>query len=242
MNHKSMIAKTLTGAAAVVALTVGGAVEAATTSISAPGSEASHADIFSKSYGGSFSADGLNFTNGSVTAVRVDDNNDQIIPPGVYNAEVKGVFAHYGQSLGVLSGTEGKNFTRVLKAKGKGHNAQGSATELDLTSGEFRWARKGWDGTRSSAASDNVGGRDHLVTYQIVGLDTDAVVTMLFFEDLAANRRGADFDFNDLVVEVRGKTEVSRIASAPTPTAFGAGLFALGALAMRRKRRHEANV
>ena len=43
------------------------------TAVSAPTSsgEIGHADIFNGIYGGSFSAGGLNFSNGSITATRI---------------------------------------------------------------------------------------------------------------------------------------------------------------------------
>ena len=47
-----------------------------TVSTSTNRGELGHADILAGVYGGSFSASGVNFTNGSITAVRVHDRQE----------------------------------------------------------------------------------------------------------------------------------------------------------------------
>lgn len=216
-------------AAAALALVTNSA-EAASTTVNPPQyGEASHADIFSQVYGGTFVADGLNFTNGTITAKRVDDNKDKhFTTVSGFTASVKAVFAQLTQQFGVIKGESGGSFEQLLSVTNKGYNATGDVglTNID---GLFRFARSGNGGVlASSNPLDNVDGYDHLVTYQITGLDRMPVL-VLFFEDLRFGQ--SDWDYNDLVVEVTGAQVV------PTPAAFGAGLTMLATGLLRRRRK-----
>ena len=69
----------------------------------------------------------------------------------------------------------------------------------------------------------NADGLDHMVTYQITGLGTDATVWLVLWEDEIT----FDHDYNDLVVEIS--------AVVPAPAAWC--LLAVAGGAVRRRRR-----
>jgi hypothetical protein len=67
-------------------------------------SEPSHADIFGDVLGGSFVADGLNFTSGSIAATRVDDGLDKTFPTAGTLTKVAG----YTSKTDTVTFTDGK--------------------------------------------------------------------------------------------------------------------------------------
>lgn len=192
-------------------------------------SEQSHQDILRRTYGGKFTADGLNFTNGSITAERIDDDFDEFYEAGQYTATTKGVFAKFGQTLGYMEGTKGKdNFTELFEVEGKRYDAVGQASFSVGTT--FRIVRDGEAGLSSSRAKDNRGDADKVVTYLITGAGIDHPTWLVFFEDVKG--ANADDDFQDLVIELV-RTDANII---PTPAAFGAGLAMMSAFALRRRK------
>lgn len=203
---------------------------AATTPIQPPrAGEASHGDIFAHWYGGTFvlQANGRDFSNGSVTAIRIDDSLDTLFTTDGFDATARAVFADFSQTFGYLPGPSGGSFVSLFDVVSDGYAAAGSAAGV-VINGEFRFARDGNKGVlASSLPADNADLIDHLVTYRVTGLGNP--VLMLFWEDLHA--AGSDFDYNDLVVEVNG----ARIV--PTPAAVGAGL-AMMTVGLLRRRRH----
>ena len=101
----------------------------------------------------------------------------------------------------------------------------------------------------SSLASANVDGKDHLVTYLLVddgaqnlkSNKKDATLTfVLFWEDLAKGQNNADWDFNDLAVEVKASSPVV----IPLPAAAWSGIATLAGSAVmagyRKVRRQMA--
>src|SRR5438034_10991527 len=56
--------------------------------------------ILEGTYGGNFSASGNDFTNGSITAHRIDDDLDQVWTGGTFDITAKAKFSGYTQSLG----------------------------------------------------------------------------------------------------------------------------------------------
>lgn len=192
-------------------------------------SEDSHQQILDTFYGGEFELldDGVSFANGDgITAQRVPDNQDQVwdldLPVNITSV---GRFAMYDQSLGYLPGASGPldEYVNLFDVTGSDYNVTGGAVNVDLTEEEFRWARRGQDGTVSSLNADNPEGDDHMITYEILGTDRLEPIHLLFFED-----HFRDFDFQDLVVEV---------AAVPSPAAIAPGLALLGAMALVRRRR-----
>jgi hypothetical protein len=221
------------GSVVVAAVVMGGGMqvaEAAFTPIAPPfPGEKSQLDILQHVYGGTFNAVGNDFSNGVVTAVRVKDTLDTLWTTDGMDASAKAVFAKFDQNFGFFEGESGGSFNSLFNVTQKGFNPANSVADITIN-GTFRFARSGTQGvTVTSNPSDNPGGFDHMVTYKIVGLESVGKypVMMLFFEDRRFNN--ADFDYNDLVVEVRG----ARII--PTPAAFGAGLVMLAGAMLRRR-------
>lgn len=217
----------LTGAA----VAVGGAsnTRAAFTEIQAPfGGEDSHAEIFSNLYGGTFSADGVNFTNGSITAERIDDDDDHFFSSDLpIRGTAKVTFADFDQEFGIFD-DDGGPFQSVFNVNGYGYDVTGSAV-IDVDD-EFAVGRDGPRGTfASSEPSFNPSGVDRVVSYRLLGLDGPGPVWAWFFEDQGADV--ADFDFQDLVVEGR---------VVPTPAAAAAGLVMLSGALLRRRARADA--
>lgn len=226
--------------AAMAVCLVGGQAQAATTSIVAPPpGEDNHLTIFENVYGGgTWSAFGNDFSNGSLTAVRMDDDDDQVFSlDTLVDGSARAVFARFNQSFGYLAGDSSSgsiedDYTELFGVSGNGYSVAGSQSDIDLTGSDFRWARKGANGVASSKNSDNPTGQDHLITYTVQGLNAPDPVYMLFFEDLFGD--ASDNDYNDLVVEI---SAVSPTA-APTPAAVVPGLALLGFAAFGRRRRH----
>lgn len=189
--------------------------------------EHSHQQILNNVYGGEFHLleDGVSYSNSVVTAHRVSDAEDQVwnldLP---VNIRTKAIFADYDQSLGYLPGESGPltEYINLFDAAGDGYAVSGQALNVELTDEAFRWARSGRDGMVSSLEADNPDAADYMVTYRMEGLERLEPIYLLFFEDTFA-----DFDFQDLVVEV---------AAVPSPAALGPGLALLGVLGLIRRR------
>lgn len=212
---------TMTALATVASATVATAAQAATTPVNAPyAGEASHADIFAKAYGGTFTATANGFTNGVITAQRIDDSADQTFSGGKYSVRALAAFAALSHSFGYV---DGGVFSSIFDVVGTRYAATGSG-EVVLSDG-FSFARAGSNGVASTLDSANSDGKDHVVSYRITGLEGLGTITVLFFEDLFGGK--ADWDFQDLVVEV---THV-----APTPTAMLAGVALMGMAGLRRR-------
>ncbi len=206
-----------------VAVAVSGSAFAEFTTIQDNAGEASHLDIFNAVYGGGFTADGLNFTNGTLTAVRLDDAADQSFALSSFNAKAIAKFASLDQSFGYLN-ADG-DYVNLFEESGEGFAASGSVEGVSLDS-PIVFAREGVNGVVSSDVSSNPDLRDHLVTYRLDGMPGEVYV--LAFEDLFGGPE--DDDFQDLVIEV------SSINVVPSPAAMGGGLMLLGGLVARRRR------
>lgn len=197
MSMKNAKALVLTIAAAAASLFGATAAHAGVTHINAGyASEDGINQILAHQYGGVFGASGDNWSNGSVTATRVNDDSDQIWSTGFVAAEAVARFAGYSQSFGIFSGASGGSFAKLFDVSGFGYGVSGAATELSLGS-IYRLARAGDAAVANSHASENGGGADHMVTYQINGLNDHTSTYMVFFED------GGDGDFNDLSVQLK---------------------------------------
>jgi len=204
------------------------------TSIGAPnfgrGGEASQAEILSNTYGGSFTANGLDFTNGSITATRIDDSKDQTFKGDITSSRALARFALYGQGFayGDVSSP-----TQLFTVGGNNFTVTGSTGAVDLPA-SYSFVRTGQGGNKSSSNAANSDGQDHLVTYLLTGSGVTGPTYVLFWEDL--NKNKSDFDFNDLAVEVKATSPII----VPLPAAAWSGLVTLagGALvAGYRKRR-----
>jgi hypothetical protein len=205
--------------------------------------EPSQAKILAHLYGGTFAASGVNFSNGSVTATRVDDTT-----AGFWHADIDSInavarFTRNREVFGFLPGVSGGKFMPLFKVTGTGFNVTGNLTSsVNVPNGTtYRFARTGGDGVVSSLPADN-GGVDHLVSYAVSGTPLgNAPTFLLFFEDNSGGK--SDFDFNDLVVKITTPTAPTATGAAtiPLPPAYWMGIsgiaVCLAAGALQRLRR-----
>jgi hypothetical protein len=229
-----------------------------------PTAESGHAGIFSNAFGGTFTANGLDYSNGNgISAVRIEDtfnpsltpkatsplsitgdvgNDDQVWLADYQSASAEAIFAAFNQQFGYYLGSspanspDGDTYHNLFNDTGSGFSVTGAASLSSLSGQTLRWARAGSNRVVSSLESDNADGMDHMVTYRIDGLpdESNGVDTwLIFFEDVFSFE-GSDFDYNDLVVEIKA-TPMPDV-SIPEPATSGLLLVGgLMALAKRRK-------
>jgi hypothetical protein len=225
----------LSAAIAGAIAAVGGAnAQAGFTQIGATRkTEATQEQILEHTYGGDFVANGTNFSNGSVTATRLDDDNDAVwAKTDISSARTVAAFAKRKQSFGYFGGSSGGEFQKLFDVSGTtGFDVSGSAAGLgSVLDGSIRFGR-GEKLTKafSSLSSENRDGRDHMITYKVSGLEgQNEPVYLMFWEDKWGKR--SDFDFNDLVVEAKGVAGQPLLI--PLPAAAWSGLGSLAGLGM----------
>ena len=208
--------------------------------------EDSHAQILGHIYGGNFSSVGsVDFSNGLINAVRVDDfiveegnptggvdASDQTWRAAFTNATAEARFASFEQEFGFFRNESGGPYVPLFDVTGEGYGVQGDAVLPSLSDILLRWGRNGDNGIFSSKIADNTDNRDHMVTYQIFqnnqtgGGGNGVFRWLVLWEDIRENEPFEDFDFNDLVVEITAIPEPTCVASL--------GLVAL--LGLRRWR------
>lgn len=190
--------------------------------------ESNHAQILSNALGGTFSASGLDFSNGSISAMRNRDSGymshtDQIWAAGTYNAKIIANEGAYDAEFGYVKGSHGGHFKTLLDAEDIGSMA---STTRDR---EFRWAIKVdgflWDSVYTSREHDNYG-KDMMVSYSLYNASNAFIGSVLFFED---KKHHGDKDFNDVAV-------LLSVVPAPQAAAMG-GLTLLAGFGMTRRRR-----
>jgi len=199
--------------------------------------EATHEQILEHTYGGDFTADGVNFSNGSVTVTRIDDSADQTWTQQASSARAVAAFAKHKQAFGYFQGDSGGSFNKLFEVSGNQFDVDGSVTDSRLD-GSIRFGRNENIGRAfSSLAAENRDGKDHLVSYKVSGPDNlQAPTYLLFWEDKWG--KNSDFDFNDLVVEVSTAGQPLLIPLPPAAWSGIAGLAMLGLLtASKRARR-----
>ena len=234
----------LLGAVAAIGLSVlAGTAQAGFTSIGAPnygkGGEATQAEILSNTYGGTFTSSGVNLTNGTLTATRIDDNFDQVFSGDITSSRALATFADYKQGFAY---GDVKSPTTLFNVGGDDYAVTGSTGAVDLPS-KYTFVRTGGatpagNGyNQSSLDAANRDKRDHMVTYLLTGAGVTESTYVLFWEDKTAQQK-SDFDFNDLAVEVKGVNAVV----VPLPAAAWSGLATLAggvAVAGYRKARRQ---
>jgi len=222
----------LTGCA-IVLLFVTNVRAAYTPIFGPPPGEVDHKIILDELYGGDFAADGVNYTNNTITAVRVHDDlpdmgilgvvdgdpsdtADQLWHDGFVSASAEARFAKYSQKFGYVEGFIGGTYQNLFNVTGSGFDVSGETDIGNLLTGKtWRWQRSGTNGPQSSLVLENSDLQDHLVTYQITGLNDGKTTWLLFFEDLTLpSGRPYEADFNDLVVEVKACIPDDQV---PTP-------------------------
>ena len=221
-----MNTRTLIAFAGAALLTAGAQAGFTTVQSPFPG-EASHAEILGDIFGGTFVQNGNDFSNGAgVVVTRVDDDNDQTYDFASWSAEALASWSCAGHGFGTaqdgsLLDIAGMQFGPV---SGSINNQPGGS--------DIKFARFGSiDGTVdvTTDPGDNPSGNDHVVTYTYSINDVQQADTyLLFFEDLPEGNTYADFDYNDLVVQITG-------SNVPEPSSLA--LIALGGAAMLRRRR-----
>lgn len=204
-----------------------------------PGGEASHQDILTDIYGGTWTtSNGIDFTNGDITALRVydfnggdeiihvlnggPDNVDQVWTDGTVTVTAEAKWAAFSQSFGWNGGGSGNTYYELLTETDIG----GDPVTLNIN-GDFVWGTEAQDGSgytwwsKLSMNESPYFGKDHMVTYFIDGFgDVDETVWLLFWEDYPC---AGDEDFNDFVIQV-----TATIPEPSTALLLGAGLLALG--------------
>jgi len=215
--------KKLLSIAAALSLGVLGAakVQAGYTTVNAPWKgEDSQSDILSHAYGGSFVQNGLNFSNGSVSAIRQDDSANAVFHFDI--ASITTISTFSGWSQGLAYGDVNAP-TQLFNVTGKGYSAVGGTGPIDMPS-TYSLVRTGTGGNWSSDATQNADGADHLITYLLTGTGTKAPTYVLFWED--GSKGHGDFDFNDLAVQVTA-AGCRDMATVPLPAAAWSGLATL---------------
>jgi hypothetical protein len=234
------------GLALIAAASLAASAHAGLTPTKAPPTgEKSLPDILTNVYGGSFTSQGNDFVNGSgVTAVRIDDSNDQTWNSGSYSLRTLASFSSdkVSESFGFVDGTSGGSFQNLFDVSGKKLGATGSASH-DFSS-SFRLAldttalSSGGD-VYTSKDSDNADSRDHALTYRIDGLGNNLTTYVTFWEDLnidlVSPNRSAH-DFNDLAVELVRSGGATASAVPLPPAVWSGGMVLAGTLFMMRKR------
>ncbi len=198
--------------------------------------EPDQAGILSQVYGGTFTASGLDFTNGSLTATRIEDSNpngpnDETFSFGGSQVTAKAI-ARFGD-LKITAGFEG---AADLAVSGIAFAVSGSEN-YNLPDGVKANIKTSAGDTFSSLGPDNKDGADHLVTYLLSGDSIKTPTVVMFWEDLAIGAKRADFDYNDLVVQASVNPAV-----IPLPAAVYPGIALLlglgGFKALRRRFAH----
>lgn len=213
-----------------------------------PGLEPSHEGILETIYGGDFLPSGTDYNNGAgLSAMRFDDSLSPA-PNGMISllGSVKGDAADRVWTDAEITATavwrdaiftqqfgfdRGNGFEFLFDIEGTNENVTGSAS-VDLTGETWRWVRRDQDGSRawSSDPGMNPDFLDHMVTYQVTGLNREGTTYLLFIEDLYGPHTSqggySDRDFDDVVIEIH---------ATPEPTSIG--LLAFGAVAVLRRRR-----
>jgi hypothetical protein len=185
-------------------------------------------------YGGAFTleGDGVSYTNGTISALRVSDylpsnsatdnpgtnGTDQLWEATSVQASVKYSFAELPSApFGYMEGASGGSFTPLFGITGSGYAVSGSGSFAPAP-GVFRFGAENTLGLISSSPSDNQDGEDHMVTYQIDGLDGSGDTWLVLFNDFGTNVTNTYFDYQNLVIQVNtvGATALSS-SSVPEP-------------------------
>jgi hypothetical protein len=235
----------------LVVLAVVSSSQAGFTNVGSPFfGELSHKQILSGIYGGTFTASGKNFSNGTITATRVEDSplgssqgvvgpitgTDQVWHDGFVSASAAARYTLLPcDTFGYYPGESGGSYQKLFDVNGYGFNVKGSSDLIDARGQTWRWGQGSLlGGSHSSKQADN-GGNDFLVTYQISGLSDSAKETtwMLFWEDIFGGQCITG-DFNDVVVEVKATASLNPV---PVPGALVLGALGLGLVGWYQRRR-----
>jgi hypothetical protein len=198
--------------------------------------EAGAAQILSQTYGGSFAASGSGFTNGAITATRVDDSKDNVWIGKVTLTPVAS-FALSEEKLSLMHGVSGSGSTQSLFDVNQ-YGYLNAASQTINSSDKFRFVLDAPATTlrASSLATDNLTG-DQLVTYKINGIGDGKSHYMLFWEDTPVGT--SDRDYNDFVLKATVSGGGGPVAVPLPPSAYvgGATLIGVSLLSFWKRRR-----
>jgi hypothetical protein len=184
------------------------------------GSTPTQPQILDHVYGGTFTLeDGVDYSNGTLTAVRVSDTTpqtgglgydnpgpnvaDQLWQASSVTATAEDSNAEYASSpFGYVLGTSGGTFVPLFNITGSGYAVSGTGS-FTPGSGSFRFEATNKFGPLSSSPSDNNDGKDHMVTYEINGLGGADKTWLLFFNDYGDTGTDANFNFQNLAIQLQ---------------------------------------
>jgi hypothetical protein len=219
------------------------------------GSTPTQPQILDQVYGGSFTLeDGVDYSNGSLTAVRVSDTapqsgglsydnpgpnaTDQLWQASNVIAKVESSNAEDPSTpFGYIPGSSGGTFVPLFSVTGSGYAVSGTGS-FSPGSGSFRFGAENRFGLLSTLPSDNNDSQDHVVTYEINGLGGGDKTWLLFFNDYGDNGTDANFNFQNLSVQLQ--TVPLSSSSTPEPGSMmvvgGVGVALLKRLPRRATR------
>lgn len=196
--------------------------------------EQSQAQILSHTYGGTFVATGNGFSNGVVTASRIDDLSDVAWKGTQVSLTPIASFAGSSETLGLLAGTKGGSYQSLFSVNQFGYQTGASTTTLDLFGKDARFSlTNSATALRSSSMASDNGTGDQSITYKIDGVGTKGDSTyLMFWEDSPLSI--SDRDYNDLVVQAKFAGNGGPHA-VPLPPAAAMGLLVMGGAVVVRK-------
>jgi len=218
------------GIAIGLILLTGSALADDYTTVYGSHTDPTHAQLLGNALGGSFSASGLDFSNGSINAIRNRDignvhATDQAWSAGYYRSKLT-YDSPEGRSasFGFVNGMSGGSYQSLINTSNVG-----SSAVLD-TDGEFRWAIKLDGGRVLTSRMSNNGGVDAMVSYSLYNNAGKFIGSMLLFDDKIS---APEKDYADVAV---------LLTLAPTPQAASLGLLGLGGLGVLAGRRRRSAI
>lgn len=204
-------------------------------------SEVGPAQILDHLYGGSFGVSGSSFTNGTITATRVDDTKDNVWSGNITLKPVAS-FAVSPELLGSMHGASGSGaYQSLFDVNQFGYLNNASTTTVNGDKYRFVLDSPG-TGLRSlSSAGDNTTG-DQLITYKVNGINDGKSHYLLFWEDTPTGK--SDHDYNDLVVAATVSGRGGPVAVPLPPAVYGGGavMLGVGMLTLWKRRKMAAAV
>jgi len=237
--RKGRLRVLLSGVVALACIGFASSAFAGFSTINTTPGEGTQASILDHIYGGTFTLDDtVDYSNGSLTAVRVSDTapqsgglpyddpgpdvTDQLWQASSVTATAEASFATLESSpFGYIPGASGGAFQSLFVVSGHGYDVTGSGS-FSPGSETFRFAAENKYGLLSTLPSDNydtadpsLSGKDHVVTYEIDGLPGSDKTWLLFFDDYGDDGKDGDFDYQDLVIQL--KTVPATSSTVPEP-------------------------